>query len=75
MTPATAAAILIGANQIREQIMPGFPAWDQMTDKEKLEFLQEYCDNQARKVEQQGGWINDLHARLRKVEGGSSAGT
>lgn len=68
MTVAPAAAILIGANQIREQIMPDYPDWDQMSDQQKLDYLREWCERMTKQIERHGAWINDLSTRLQKVE-------
>jgi hypothetical protein len=48
--------------------MPIFPAWTAMTDQQKFEFLNEWCQNMTRKIDQQGAMINDLYHRLSQAE-------
>jgi hypothetical protein len=48
--------------------MTNYPAWKDMTDHQKLEFLYEWCERMSREIQSQGGWIHGLHARLEKVE-------
>ena len=45
-----------------------YPAWKEMTDEEKFDFLHQWCENLSRSVQQQGAWIQHLHERLRAVE-------
>jgi hypothetical protein len=45
-----------------------YPAWKDMTAEQKLEFLEEWCGNLTRMMDQRGREISDLHARLLKAE-------
>jgi prefoldin subunit 5 len=46
--------------------------FDQMTAEQKFKFLEKYCDNLARSLQEAQGNIQRLHERLRQVEGRES---
>ncbi len=48
--------------------MTEYPAWQDMTEKEKLEFLNEWCRNMSRQIEQQTAWTNEILSWLSKLE-------
>jgi hypothetical protein len=50
-----------------------FPAWDQMTDAQKFEFLNKWCQNISTKVDEHTSTIQMLHERLLAVEAKRSA--
>jgi len=45
-----------------------FPAWADMTDQEKFEFLNQWCENLSRNLELRGQEIQGLHQRLKRAE-------
>jgi hypothetical protein len=50
-----------------QNIWAGIP-WQDMTAEQKFEFLHQWCENLTEQTRRQGDHINDLHARLRRVE-------
>jgi hypothetical protein len=46
-----------------------YPTWADMTDKQKFDFLHEWCERLSRAMEQQQAVTQSLHERLRVVEG------
>jgi hypothetical protein len=48
--------------------MMEYPPWQDMTEKEKLEFLNEWCRNMSRQIEQQTAWTNEILSRLSRLE-------
>jgi hypothetical protein len=50
------------------KIMGEFPAWKDMTDQQKFDFLHEWCANMSRQIDRQGAMINDLYYRLSEVD-------
>jgi hypothetical protein len=45
-----------------------YPAWDKMTDEQKLSYLREWCERLSRGVEEQRAVSQNLHERLLMVE-------
>jgi hypothetical protein len=48
--------------------MPNYPAWNQMTDAQKFEFLHEWLMNVEGAITRLGAQDQHLFERLRKVE-------
>ena len=45
-----------------------FPAWQNMTGKEKFDFLHQWCENLSRTLEMRGQEIQALHQRVKRAE-------
>lgn len=60
---------LTNANRIGSKTMARYPAWHEMCDTEKLEFLREQCMSLSTAVDTLGKQVRGLHDRLQKLEG------
>jgi hypothetical protein len=46
--------------------MMEYPAWQDMTEKQKLEFLNEWCRSMSRQIQQRGAWTNEILVGCRR---------
>jgi hypothetical protein len=42
--------------------------WHKMTSDQRVEFMQQWCENLSVTVQRQGVYIDNLYSRLRQVE-------
>jgi len=50
------------------------PAWEKMTDQEKFDFLEKWCQNLTTATQQSRAEIQQLHERVRQVESKADSG-